>query len=141
MVIAAAPTSERARAIDADCRATLTVRIVDFRNHRGNAVFGVFRSPTGFPEVKVRSVEWQVKPVDADTVVFTMKLPPGQYAASVLHDENRNNEMDRNLFGVPLEGYGVTNNPKPKTRAATFNEAMFTLPPQGTTMTISLQYF
>ena len=59
----------------------------------------------------------------------------------MLHDENRNGQMDRNVAGIPQEGYGVTNNPRPALRAATFDEATFTLPPEGKVMTISLQYF
>ena len=59
----------------------------------------------------------------------------------MLHDENRTGDIDRGVAGIPLEGYGVTNNPKPRLRAANFKEATFTLPPDGTTMTISVQYF
>ena len=59
----------------------------------------------------------------------------------MLHDENKNGDMDRGIGGVPREGYGVTNNPKPRFRKATFLEALFTLPPDGATLTISLQYF
>jgi uncharacterized protein (DUF2141 family) len=82
-----------------------------------------------------------VKPADADAITFTTRLPPGRYAAGVLHDENRNGDMDKGIGGIPLEGYGVTNNPKPRLRKATFEEASFTLPPEGAEMTISLQYF
>jgi uncharacterized protein (DUF2141 family) len=59
----------------------------------------------------------------------------------VLHDENSNNKMDTNAIGIPLEGYGVTNNPKPGFRAATFKESVFTLPKEGATLKISIQYF
>ena len=59
----------------------------------------------------------------------------------MLHDDNANGDMDKNLAGIPTEGYGVTNNPKPAFRAATFNEAAFDLPASGREMTISVQYF
>ncbi len=126
---------------DANATATLTIKVTDLRNHTGDLIFGVFKTADGFPTVKEKSVDWQIKPADQNTVTFTVKLPPGKYSASVLHDENRNGKMDKNGLGVPLEGYGVTNNPKPKFRAATFDEARFTLPAEGATMTISLQYF
>jgi len=119
----------------------LTVTVKDLRNRKGNLIFGVFRSSAGFPNVEKKSVYWEVKKVDAAGVTFTAHLPPGRYAASVLHDENRSGDMDRNLVGVPTEGYGVTNNPKPPLRAATFEEAAFDLPPEGAEMTISVQYF
>lgn len=124
-----------------DGQALLTIKVTDLRNHKGDLIFGVFKSADGFPTKKEKSVDWQVKSADADSVTFTAKLPPGDYSASVLHDENRNGKMDFGAFGRPLEGYGVTNNPKPKLRQATFKEVLFKLPPQGATMTISIQYF
>lgn len=121
--------------------AKLTIKVTDLRNHKGQLVFGVFESAQGFPTDRGKAVNWQIKPADVDTVVFTVDLPPGKYGASVLHDENKNGKMDKNFAGVPTEGYGVTNNPKPRLRAATFDESRFTLPAEGAVMTISLQYF
>jgi uncharacterized protein (DUF2141 family) len=120
--------------------ATLTVTVKDLRNHKGALIFGVFKSADGFPNTEKKSVYWEVKDATENSVTFSCRLPPGKYAASVLHDENRSGEMDRGFGGLPQEGYGVTNNPKPKMRAATFNEATFTLPPEGKEMTISVQY-
>ena len=121
--------------------ATLTVTIKGLRNHKGQLIFGVFRSAEGFPNTESKSVYWETKEADADAVTFTANLPPGRYGASVLHDENRSGEMNRNFAGIPVEGYGVTNNPKPAFRAATFEETVFDLPPGGREMMISVQYF
>jgi uncharacterized protein (DUF2141 family) len=134
-----APATTAAR--DAEPRATLTIKVTDLRNHKGDLIFGVFKAADGFPNVKANAVDWQVKAADADSVTFTVDLPPGKYSASVLHDENRNGKLDRNALGVPTEGYGVTNNPKPALRAATFEEARFNLPAEGAKLTISIEYF
>jgi uncharacterized protein (DUF2141 family) len=125
----------------ASADAVLTVEVKDLRDRKGDLIFGVFSQADGFPDVQAKSVYWDVKPADADVVTFTTRLPPGHYAAGVLHDENRDGKMDLGLGGIPLEGYGVTNNPKPRFRKATFQEATFMLPPDGATMTISLEYF
>ena len=122
-------------------RATLTVKVSDMRSRKGKLIFGVFITADGFPSDQSRSVAWEVKAVEGDTVTFATELPPGTYGASVLHDENENGKMDVNLVGIPKEGYGVTNNPKPKFRAARFSESTFELPAGGREMTISLQYF
>jgi uncharacterized protein (DUF2141 family) len=119
---------------------TLSVTIKDLRNRKGQLIFGVFSQAEGFPNVEKKSVYWEVRDASSNDLTFVAHLPPGKYAASVLHDENRSGEMDRGFGGLPLEGYGVTNNPKPKRRAATFNEATFTLPPEGKELTISVQY-
>ncbi len=117
----------------------LTVRVVDVRNGNGDLILGVFKAADGFPADRAKSVAWQVQPANG-TGVFTLDLPPGDYAVSVLHDENRNGHIDTGFLGIPTEGYGVTNNPKPRRRAATFGEATFTLPPGGAAVTISVQY-
>ncbi|MCS7034708.1 MAG: DUF2141 domain-containing protein [Phycisphaerae bacterium] len=128
-------------ASDDEQAATLTIHVIDLRNRKGTLLFQVFATEKGFPTDSRNAVCAHVRPADTDRVEFTCRLPPGQYAASVLHDENGNGQMDRNLFGIPREGYGVTNNPKPRFRAATFREALFNLPPEGASLTISLQYF
>ena len=109
-------------------------------NRKGSLIFGVFTSADGFPSEEKKSVAWEVKKADADSHIFTVKLPPGVYGVSVLHDENDNARMDTS-FGIPKEGYGVTNNPKPKFRAAKFSESTFDLPAESKELTISLQYF
>ena len=121
--------------------AKLTINVVDLRSHKGQLIFGVFDQPEGFPTDSTKSKNWQIKKINTDTVTFECELPPGVHGASVLHDENANGQMDTNAVGIPLEGYGVSNNPKPRLRAATFKESTFTLPPGGATMTISVQYF
>lgn len=143
---AESPATGRATAGDAEPvesppPARLVVNVVDLRNREGQLVFGVFSAPKGFPMDSRRAVSWQVRETRSNSARFEAQLPPGDYAASVLHDENANNKMDQNLIGVPKEGYGVTNNPKPRFRAANFKEAVFTLPPEGAEVTISLQYF
>ena len=140
LVLLLLPLAPAGRSAEDQHSATLTVRVTDLRNHKGDLIFGVFKSAAGFPNEKDKSVNWQVKPAGSD-VVFMATLPPGKYAASVLHDENRNGRMDRDAVGIPLEGYGVTNNPKPAFRAARFDEAQFNLPPGGANFTISIQYF
>jgi len=125
--------------------ALLTITVKDLRNQKGDLILGIFTQAEGFPNVKGKSLYWEVKPAadagNAGAVTFTTRLPPGRYAAGVLHDENSNGDMDKGIAGIPLEGYGVTNNPKPALRKATFEEATFTFPPEGAEMTISLQYF
>lgn len=138
---ASSSTTPTTRPIAKGAPVTLTITVTDLRSTKGKLIFGVFQTGDGFPSESSKALNWQVRQPDSTTQVFTAELPPGEYAASVLHDENANDKMDLGLFGIPQEGYGVTNNPKPQFRGATFQEATFTLPPQGAQKTISLQYF
>jgi uncharacterized protein (DUF2141 family) len=37
-------------------------------------------------------------------------LPEGRYAIKIFQDENENGEIDKSFMGVPIEGYGFSNN-------------------------------
>ena len=42
----------------------------------------------------------------------------------ITHDENGNGKLDTNVVGMPLEGYGFSNNPQVM-RKPTWDEARF----------------
>ena len=64
-------------------------------------------------------------PAQGETAKFTFKdLKPGRYAVMVTHDENGNGKLDMNVMGMPLEGYGFSNNPAVM-RKPTWQEAGF----------------
>ena len=55
-------------------------------------------------------------------------------------NENDNYELDRNLFGLPKEKYGFSNNALPLLRAATFEESVFALTDdKETTIVVTLK--
>jgi uncharacterized protein (DUF2141 family) len=56
--------------------------------------------------------------------VFT-GVPAGKYAIVVYHDENANGHFDQNAFGMPMEGYGFSNNAAPLFDAPNFAAASF----------------
>lgn len=89
----------------------------------------------------------KAQPIDARRAEVTTTAPvqlvfkglaPGTYAMRLMHDENGNGKLDANLVGMPTEGYGFSNNPRVMMRAATFQEASFQVPADGTTIHIVL---
>ena len=47
-------------------------------------------------------------------------LPPGEYGVVTIHDENKNQKLDRNFVGIPKEGFGFANNPHVRLSAPPF---------------------
>jgi uncharacterized protein (DUF2141 family) len=75
--------------------------------------FAIFNSADGWPDDKTKAVRYGSLPANGGTLTFTIAgLPEGSYGISVLHDENENHKLDRDLFGRPKEGIGFGNNPK-----------------------------
>ena len=125
----------------AETGARLGVSVRDVRNDTGHLRLGVFDRDDGFPRSREGAILWRSIPAATESPTFELTLPPGKYAIVILHDENGNKRHDRNWLGVPVEGYGVSNNPKPKLRAATYEEAVFTLPEEGRDVEVSIQYW
>ena len=67
------------------------------------------------------------------------ELPPGAYAITCFHDINGNGELDTNLFGIPTEPYGVSNNVRPKFRAPRWDETRFEWKPETGSIQIRLE--
>ena len=69
------------------------------------------------------------------------ELPAGRYAIMVVHDENGNGQLDKNMLGIPKEPIGVSNGLKSKLRRPTFAECSFDLSAPGKTVTLQLERF
>jgi uncharacterized protein (DUF2141 family) len=52
-------------------------------------------------------------------------LPPGDYALTAYLDENDNNKLDSNLFGLPTEPYGFSRNARGMAGPPPFADAAF----------------
>jgi len=55
------------------------------------------------------------------------KLPPGDYGVAVFLDENTNEDLDTNFFGIPEEPYGFSNDAFSLTGPPSFEQARFNL--------------
>ena len=101
----------------------VTVRVLDVRPARGGVIHvGLHREPgAAFPgPAPAGNQDARVAAAEA-TLIF--EVVPGTYAVAVHHDANANGKMDTNFLGIPNEGYGVSNDPRPRFRAPRFEEA------------------
>lgn len=67
-------------------------------------------------------------------------LPPGRYAVNSMHDENGNEELDTNLLGIPVEGYGFANDATGIFGPPGFDASSLELTDAGAAITINLGY-
>jgi uncharacterized protein (DUF2141 family) len=110
--------------------ATLTIRIANARNANGVVRIALFQTAEGFPGDASKALRTQPAKIDPQTLtaqtVFS-GIPQGTYAVMVFHDENGNGKLDKNMVGIPKEGYGASNNPAKRMRPPTFDETRFSL--------------
>lgn len=121
---------------------SLTVHIDGFRNTKGVIGGVVFKSDVGWPENDSRAFARNATPVPGSrnaTLTFS-NVPSGRYGIVVLHDENANHRMDRNLFRVPKEGFGFANNPHVGLSAPSWKESSVPVTCPSTEVRIHLIY-
>lgn len=75
----------------------------------------------------------------AGTAVWE-NLPPGDYGVVAIHDENRNHKLDRNILGIPKEGFGFANNPHVVLSAPPYRAAIVHVTCPVTETTIHMIY-
>ena len=120
----------------------IQVNILDIRNSAGSVACALFEAPEGFPE---RFLEFatnitMIKIQDTQARCNFFDIPPGTYALAVIHDENMNGELDTNWLGVPVEGYGFSNDVTASLSAPSFDAARFAYDGLNLDMTITLNY-
>ncbi|HMF91608.1 MAG TPA: DUF2141 domain-containing protein [Candidatus Angelobacter sp.] len=107
---------------------TLTVVVENVNREGGNIGVLVFNSRKGWPEDRFAALKDIVVPAHPGTVIVTIPdLPAGEYAVSIGHDVNRNHKVDKNMFGMPKEQWGMSNNPHATIKAPPFSAARFSL--------------
>ncbi len=89
----------------------LAIEISDIRSDEGRVMVAVHAPADGveFPdEAGALAGAWTEAASGTWTLTFP-DLPDGRYAVAAIHDENGNGDLDTNLLGVPVEGYGFSN--------------------------------
>ena len=76
----------------------------------------------------------------AEGAVVVRDVPPGIYAVQAIHDENANDELDRRLGFMPLEGFGFSRDAPLRRGPPDFDDAAIDLRGDGT-ISLSLRYF
>ena len=109
----------------------LEVRVEGTRTaKKGEVGVAVFNSRLGYPTHLEHAYETEWTGVqegkEAVETVFD-SLPAGEYAVSVLHDENGNRSLERSKLGFPKEGVAFSNDQKVKLSAPKFDKCKFHL--------------
>ncbi len=88
--------------------------VVDVENLspiEGNIQIGLYEGEEGFM-YKENTYSNTIVTVTGEKTSYRLeKIPKGSYAICVFHDANKNGYLDKNVIGIPKEGFGFSNNP------------------------------
>jgi len=118
--------------------ASVEVIVKNIKNHKGSIRIGLFTNEKDFMKTPIQGKI--VKATGTEVTVVFENLPAGDYAVSVIHDENENGELDSNKMGIPKEGFAFGNNAMGSFGPPTFEKAKVTLNGKNIIQTVNLKY-
>lgn len=92
--------------------AHLNIKIAGIQSGKGKILYTVFPDKSGFPGDVDKAIEKGLATIKNGEAEIDLDLPNGEYAVMVFHDEDNDNELKTNWFGLPKEGVGNSNNHK-----------------------------
>lgn len=140
LLAASLPLTLLALPAAADGSLQLRLEVSSFRSAKGALSCRLFNEAGNFPDGDgFRTVRAPIEGAQA-TCGFA-NLAPGTYAVAVVHDENGNGRLDRNLLGIPAEGYGVSNNRTYALSSPKWDESKFVVAPgEPVLLRVNLRY-
>lgn len=104
----------------------IEIEVVGLRNDTGQVGCSLFASPDGFPSDGDKVVRHVWALIEGRKALCTFAgMPAGRYAVVVFHDENSNGQFDKNSLGLPLEGFGFSNDASIMFGPPSFKSASF----------------
>jgi len=91
---------------------TVEINGSGFESSEGQAMIRIFNQEDGFPREGKKAYKVLKVAISNKTCQAKVDLPKGDYAFIIIHDENKNDDIDKNWLGMPSEALGVSNYPK-----------------------------
>ncbi len=115
----------------------LTVSISGFENKSGIVRIALYQGEENYMKKSLISRDTVVYSQDEVVVLFS-KVPFGEYAIALYHDENANGKLDKNFIGIPTEDYAFSNNADGRFGPPDYKDCIFIIDQKENTQTIKI---
>lgn len=118
----------------------VSVSIADMRSTKGQVLACLTARADAFPDcAKDPAAHKLTVEAGEDMRLDFGKVPTGEYAVSLIHDENGNGKLDTRLM-IPREGYGFSQDAPVRMGPPSFKRAAFEVGHDPVHMTIRMRY-
>lgn len=117
---------------------SLEVTVKNIKGTKGTIRVGLFDKEENFLKTAVKGKV--VNASGTEVKVIFEDLPPGEYAVSVIHDENGNEKLDTKAMGIPKEGFAFGNNAMGAFGPPKFDQAKIKLEGNPVQQIITMKY-
>jgi uncharacterized protein (DUF2141 family) len=119
---------------------SLTVTIDNCKSSKGKIYIALYDNEKAFMQ-EPQAVSKKIVPIENGKAKVTFSsLATKDYAFVFFHDENGNGKLDTNLFGIPTEGYGFSNNAKGTFGPPSYSKSKLAVQAGSNRTTVRLNY-
>lgn len=120
----------------------LIINVNGIRNQKGKIRVSVYDSADGFPGTPQKAKYLAEGIINKSTAQIKIEnLPFGEYAVSLIHDENNNLKVETNFLGIPKEGIGMSNDAKGTFGPPSYTQAKFKYAKKNQIIKINIVYY
>lgn len=117
------------------------INVSGIRSEKGQIILNVFKNNEDYEHEKVyKKIVFEKKKIENGIMTITCDLDQGIQGITLIDDENKNGELNKNLIGIPKEGFGFSNFVFEKLKKPAFNDFKLTVKPQNNKVTIKVKY-
>lgn len=124
-------------------RGNLIVKIIGFKNAKGSARIALYNSENEYATAgysEKGALLTAIAPVRNLQASYTFKnLPFGEYGIKLFHDKDSSSRFRTNIFGIPSQAYGFSNNPPIKGGMPSYQQIKFIFNANHRQQTITLK--
>lgn len=121
-----------------------TLKLNELKNKQGLVCVSLFSNEEGFPADGQRATFSKCFPTQdiGDNGELGFEAPLAEsYALALFHDQNGDRQLNTGAFGIPLEGFAFSNNPKIRFSAPKFNDCSFMASETNVTLSLDIKSF
>lgn len=119
----------------------IVVEVTNLRSTKGVVLLSLFKGEAGFPSKSDAAVSSAKATITGNkAVVVFNNIPHGEYAISIMHDEDGNGKMNTNMLGIPKEGYAASRNAKGSFGPPKYEDARFKLEGAEVKLDVMMNY-
>lgn len=114
----------------------LVVKVTNIKSNKGDIGVAVSNSEKTFLGKPMANKSKKAKEGE---LVFEFEVPNGNYTVSVMHDENKSGDLDKNFIGIPSEPYGISMDGRSNYGPPSYDDAVFTITDKDVKLTIEIE--
>ncbi|OXB02358.1 DUF2141 domain-containing protein [Flavobacterium pectinovorum] len=116
------------------------IRVSEIRSGKGQIILNVFKNNEDYQEEKVSKKLVFEKKIENGSMIINCTLEPGTYGITLIDDENKSGELNKNMLGIPKEGFGFSDFFMEKMKKPAFDDFKVNVINQNNKISIRVKY-